>query len=163
MASANPFDSAMRHFKQVLLSSVLSICAFAANAQQVPTPSGIWVTYDDHTGAATSEVKVTESEAGLTGVIDKILDPLKAQAKCTLCEDERKDQPIQGMVFFRNVKVSTEAPLTWDHGEILDPKSGKTYKVRIKLLDNGQTLEVRGYKGSIFFGRTQVWKRLEQQ
>ena len=83
MASANPFDSAMRHFKQVLLSSVLSICAFAANAQQVPTPSGIWVTYDDHTGAATSEVKVTESEAGLTGVIDKILDPLKAQAKCT--------------------------------------------------------------------------------
>ncbi|MBP7485669.1 MAG: DUF2147 domain-containing protein, partial [Aquabacterium sp.] len=48
----------------------------------------------------------------------------------------------------------------WDGGQVLDPKSGNTYRVRIRLLDDGKTLEVRGYKGTPFLGRTQLWKRL---
>lgn len=123
-------------------------------------PSGIWETYDDNTGVATSYVRVTESGNTLTGALDRILDASKADARCTACEDERRDQPLVGMTIFRNVKASADVPLTWDGGEILDPKNGRTYKVRIRLIDDGKVLEVRGYKGSPMFGRTQLWQRV---
>jgi hypothetical protein len=49
----------------------------------------------------------------------------------------------------------------WDGGEILDPKNGKVYKVRLKPIDGGKKLEVRGYIGAPLFGRTQTWIRVE--
>lgn len=124
------------------------------------TPSGVWETYDDNTGVATSHVRVAESGNTLTGSLDRILDASKADARCAACEDERRDQPLMGMTIFRNVKASADVPLTWDGGEILDPKNGRTYKVRIRLMEEGKVLEVRGYKGSPMFGRTQLWQRV---
>jgi uncharacterized protein (DUF2147 family) len=47
----------------------------------------------------------------------------------------------------------------WDGGQILDPHNGKTYKVKLKLTDNGQKLDVHGYIGFSLFGRSQVWER----
>lgn len=124
------------------------------------SPSGVWETYDDNTGVATSHVRVAESGNTLTGSLDRILDASKADARCTACEDERHDQPLIGMTIFRHVKANADVPLTWDGGEILDPKNGRTYKVRIRLIEEGKVLEVRGYKGSPMFGRTQLWQRV---
>ena len=47
----------------------------------------------------------------------------------------------------------------WTGGEILDPESGKTYRAKLKLIDNGEKLEVRGYIGFSMFGRSQTWIR----
>ena len=149
----------MRPNKATLFLSAVLWAPVCSMAQTIPW--GTWVTFDDHTGAATSYVKVVETDQGLMGSIDRILDPAKADARCTACEDGRKDQPITGMVIFQNVKAKEDEALTWDGGEILDPKNGRTYKVRIRLIEDGKTLEVRGYKGSPMFGRTQVWRRLD--
>lgn len=148
----------MRQIKSNLILTALSVFAGCSLAQSIPW--GTWTTVDEHTGAATSIVKVVETENGLMGTIDRILDPAKADVRCTACTDERKDQPIAGMVIFRDVKIKEDQALTWDGGQILDPKSGNTYRVRIRLIDDGKTLEVRGYKGTPFLGRTQLWKRL---
>ncbi len=148
----------MRQIKSNLFLTALSFFAGCSFAQSIPW--GTWTTVDEHTGAATSIVKVVETENGLVGTIERILDPSKADARCTACTDERKDQPIAGMVIFRDVKIKEDQALTWDGGQILDPKSGNTYRVRIRLIDDGKTLEVRGYKGTPFLGRTQLWKRL---
>lgn len=150
----------MRQIKSKLILTSLSVFAGCSLAQS--TPWGSWTTVDEHTGAATSIVKVVETENGLMGTIDRILDPTKADARCTACTDERKDQPIAGMVIFRDVKIKEDQALTWDGGQILDPKSGNTYRVRIRVIDDGKTLEVRGYKGTPFLGRTQLWKRLTE-
>ena len=48
-----------------------------------------------------------------------------------------------------------------DGGMILDPAKGSTYKVRLKPIEGGKKLEVRGYIGSPMFGRTQTWIRAE--
>ncbi len=45
--------------------------------------------------------------------------------------------------------------------KLLDPNNGKVYKVRLKPLDGGKKLEVRGYIGAPLFGRTQTWVRVE--
>ena len=125
------------------------------------TPVGLWETFDDRTGQAQSHVKIIESEGTLSAVVDLILDPAKADALCTACEDERKDQPIQGMTFMRGVPPLADTPLTWQGGEILDPKTGRSYRVRIKLIEDGKRLEVKGYVGSPMFGRTQTWSRVD--
>jgi len=47
----------------------------------------------------------------------------------------------------------------WTGGEILDPVSGKTYRAKLKLIDHGEKLVVRGYLGFSMFGRSQTWIR----
>ena len=46
-------------------------------------------------------------------------------------------------------------------GEILDPKNGSIYRAKMKLLDGGKKLEVRGFIGVSLFGRSQTWVREE--
>ena len=59
------------------------------------------------------------------------------------------------------MKQDAEEPNLWAGGLILDPAKGSTYKVRLKTIDGGKKLEVRGYIGSPMFGRTQTWIRAE--
>jgi uncharacterized protein (DUF2147 family) len=47
----------------------------------------------------------------------------------------------------------------WAGGEILDPGNGKTYRCKVKLIDGGRKLEVRGFIGVSLLGRTQTWIR----
>ena len=46
-------------------------------------------------------------------------------------------------------------------GEILDPENGKVYRAKMKLIDGGKKLEVRGFIGVSLFGRSQIWLREE--
>ena len=61
----------------------------------------------------------------------------------------------------RNVTQNEGDKGLWDGGEILDPNNGKVYKVRLKPVDGGARLEVRGYIGAPLLGRTQTWTRVE--
>ena len=144
--------------KIALLAAALLAPGFAF-AQA--TPAGLWKTIDDETKADKSLVRITESGGVFTGKIEKLLDPSRQDAKCEKCSDERKDQPIAGMNIIRNVKQKEGDAAMWDGGEILDPNNGKTYKVRMKPVDGGKTLEVRGYIGAPLLGRTQTWLRVE--
>lgn len=143
-----------------LAAGVMALAFATISFAQTATPSGVWQTISEETGQASSHVRITEANGSLTATVEKILDPAKASLRCTECTDSRKDQPIEGMVLFKDVKFNPEATLTWDGGEILDPKSGKNYRARIRLIDDGKTLEVRGYKGPFF--RTQLWQRLSE-
>jgi uncharacterized protein (DUF2147 family) len=64
------------------------------------------------------------------------------------------------MTIITGVKAGADAAI-WEGGEVLDPNNGKSYKVRIKPVDGGKKLEVRGYIGSPLLGRTQTWIRIE--
>jgi len=80
---------------------------------------------------------------------------------CKDCTDERKDKPIVGMTIIRNMKQSADDKASFEGGDILDPKDGKIYKSRMKLVDGGGKLDVRGYIGMPMLGRTQTWTRAE--
>ena len=47
---------------------------------------------------------------------------------------------------------------TWGNGTCYDPKSGNTYRGKIHL-SAPDRLDLRGYIGIPFFGRTSVWTR----
>lgn len=141
------------------LIPVLGLALLAQIAYAQATPVGLWKTIDDDTQQAKSLVRIVEQDGVLSGRVEKLLDPAKQDAKCDKCTDERKDQPIAGMTILSNVKHSTEDAALWEGGKILDPNNGKTYKVRLKPLDGGASLEVRGYIGPFY--RNQTWIRVE--
>jgi uncharacterized protein (DUF2147 family) len=126
------------------------------------SPVGLWKTIDDATKKEKSLVRISDSGGVLSGRIEKLLDPeAKADGVCDKCSDERKGQPIVGLNIIRNVKANADDTSMWDGGEILDPNNGKVYRVRLKPVDGGKKLEVRGYIGAPLLGRTQVWHRVE--
>ncbi len=126
------------------------------------SPAGLWKTIDDKTDEVTAIVRIVEDSGVLSGEILEVLDPkTQPDAVCGLCTDDRKDAPIVGLTIIRNVELGSRQNGPWDGGEILDPKDGKVYKVRLKLADAGRKLEVRGYIGTPMLGRTQVWYRAD--
>jgi len=66
---------------------------------------------------------------------------------------------VLGMTIIRNVRQDADDKTIWTGGEILDPNNGKTYRTRLKPVDDGKTMEMRGYVAFIY--RTQVWQRVE--
>ncbi len=145
--------------KSLIAAAVLSLVANLAMAQT--SPAGLWKTIDDETKAEKSLVRVSDTGGVFSAVIEKLLDPARQDAKCDKCSDDRKDKPVMGMTIVRNVKHSSSDAELWDGGEILDPNNGKVYKVRLKPIDGGKKMEVRGYIGMPMLGRTQTWIRVE--
>ena len=117
------------------IAGALTLAGLSASAQN--TPVGLWKTIDDDGKTEKSLVRISDSGGVLNGKIEKIFEAGKQDSKCDKCTDDRKDQPVLGMVILRNLKQDADDKETWSGGEILDPNNGKTYKARLKPLEGG--------------------------
>jgi len=142
--------------KTALIALALAAASFGALAQS--TPAGLWKTIDDDGKTEKSLVRISESGGVFSAKVDKIFDPKTQDSRCDDCSDERKGQPVIGMTIIKNAKAGSDKEV-FEGGEILDPNNGKTYKLRLKMLEGGRKLEVRGYIGPFF--RNQQWIRVE--
>ena len=141
------------------LAAILFV-AFSASALAQMSPVGVWKTIDDETKKEKSLVRIKETNGVFTGTIEKFLDPAtKVDEVCDKCTDDRKGKPVLGMTIIRNIKANADDKGIWDGGDILDPNYGKVYRARLKPVDGGKKLEMRGYLGPFY--RTQVWLRVE--
>jgi len=123
----------------------------------LPTPSveGTWINIDDETRVKKSEITLYVEEGKLYGRIERLLLPEDQGKICSNCKGKDKDQPIEGLII---VKGLSKDGNEWTAGDILDPANGKSYDCTIKL-DDANTLNVRGFLGFSFLGRTQIWQR----
>ena len=144
--------------KTVVGTLALSLASLSAFAQM--SPVGLWKTIDDDTKKEKSLVRIKETNGVFSGTIEKLLDPdSKLDAVCDKCTDDRKDKPVLGMTILRGLKESEGDAAVFEGGTIVDPNNGKVYRTRLKPVDGGKKLEMRGYIGPFY--RTQVWLRVE--
>jgi uncharacterized protein (DUF2147 family) len=144
--------------KTAVSTLALSLASLSAFAQM--SPVGLWKTIDDDSKKEKSLVRIKENNGVYSGTIEKLLDPTSKQdAVCDKCTDERKDKPVLGMTILRNLKQSADDKTVYEGGDIVDPNNGKVYRTRLKPIEDGKKLEMRGYIGPFY--RTQVWIRVE--
>ena len=133
-----------------LLVSAVSLCAADLS------PEGIWKTTDDKTGKPKGLVRIYQENGAYFGRVEVSLDPARAKEVCDLCKDERRNQPVVGMVVMRNMRRNGDE---YTGGDILDPDIGTVYRCKFRVEDQGRKLLVRGFIGFSLFGRSQTWVR----
>jgi uncharacterized protein (DUF2147 family) len=116
---------------------------------------GTWVNIDDETGQAKSEIELYVEQGKLYGRVLRLLLPEDQGKKCVNCKGKDQNKPIEGLLIVRGLSRENA---DWTDGKIMDPANGKSYDCTIRLEDPN-TLNVRGFLGFSFLGRTQVWKR----
>ena len=135
--------------KRIGLSLIVLLLSVFSYAQTDVV--GTWKTIDDETGEEKSTVKIFKATNGkYYGKIIGLTNPEKKDGVCDLCEGDKKDQPILGMLILEGLeKDGTD----YSGGTITNPKDGKVYTCTIWR--EGNTLQVRGYIG--WFFKTQTW------
>jgi len=140
----------------ILAVSVLVLCVVCLPVLAADAV-GRWRTIDDETGQPKSIVEIERSAEGIySGKIVELFNPSRPNPICDKCSDDRRDQPITGMEIIRNMRAS--GATGYSGGSILKPDEGKVYRSKMKLIDNGERLEVSGC--IMVFCRTQTWERV---
>jgi uncharacterized protein (DUF2147 family) len=145
-----------------MLKIAVAALAFVAHAAVFAqaTPVGLWKTIDDNTQKEKSLVRIFDTGGVLSGKIERLLDPAtQPDTVCDKCTDERKDKPVLGMTILRNLKNNPDDREWWDGGDVVDPNNGKVYRARVRTIEGGKKLQMRGYIGPFY--RTQTWLRVE--
>jgi uncharacterized protein (DUF2147 family) len=140
------------------MAALHGVPASAADGVATParSPLGLWKTFDDKTGNARAIVRVYEENGKLFGRIERSVTPGAEKRVCEVCTDERKNQPMIGLLIIRDMKGSDGE---YSGGDILDPDTGAVYRCKFHVDDSGTRLIVRGFIGVSLLGRTQTWQR----
>ena len=123
-----------------------------------PTASGLWQKLED--GKPVVWVLMVDHHDGtFEGVIArKFVKPGQVEhVTCSKCTDDRKDAPVLGISFIRDMKRSG---LEYEGGNVLDPRDGQVWKAKMTLSPDGQELTLRGYVLTPLLGKDETWHRL---
>lgn len=140
--------------KMTLALGLLATAVFAHAAD--PLDGTVWKTIDDQTKQPKALVKFAAKKDGsLSASIQSVLTPGEENS-CTKCEGTYHNKSLKGVTIVNGLKNVNGA---YEGGTILDPKTGKTYKLKGKIADGGKKLELRGFIGVAALGRNQTWIR----
>lgn len=147
--------------KTVVLLTLLLSAQLTANTNDARV-IGNWTTPE-----AKSTIEIFQCGERLCGKIVALKEPLypadepdgyagKVKVDRENPDTSKRSTPLLGLQIMHGFVY--EGDNVWVDGEIYDPENGKSYSCNMTLVDE-HTLEVRGYIGFSWIGRTSVWTR----
>ncbi len=73
-------------------------------------------------------------------------------------DTQKRTQTIVGLVVVKNLVWKGAGK--WEEASVYDPNNGKTYSALVKMKDKN-TLELTGFIGFSFIGRSESWTRIK--
>ena len=119
---------------------------------------GLWQSVDENTHKPTSIVQIYKSahNDSYNGKIMYLYPQKNLKRVCYHCPAPYTNQKVVGMTFITGLTLASRN--FYDHGTIIDPKTGNEYRLDITQLSS-RRIKLRGYIGFPLFGRTQYWNR----
>ncbi|MCO4098667.1 MAG: DUF2147 domain-containing protein [Gemmatimonas sp.] len=153
------FGRACRAIVLFVVGLVLPMQASSAQGGTSLSPVGTWHTLDDVDSKPSGIVVIREEKGVLIGTVrGSLRKDEQDNPMCDKCPGARKGKPIVGMDILTGLRADGDE---WTGGEILDPDTGKVYKVKIRLTDGGKKLVLRGFIGFSLIGQSQTWVRAD--
>jgi uncharacterized protein (DUF2147 family) len=134
------------------------LASYAAQPVDLSSPVGLWAPLDWTTGKPMGLIRIYEQSGELYGRIEPTGDKEDEGKRCTRCTDERRNKPYNGLVLMRHLRLQNGE---YVGGDILDPGTGSIYGCKLRLIDGGHRLIMRGFLGISLLGRSQTWQRVE--
>lgn len=117
---------------------------------------GIWLVQEKN-----AKVEIFKSGNKYFGKIIWLKEPLDAQGKPKTDtknpDPKKRSTPILNMQFMYNFVFNAD-DAKWENGSIYDANGGKTYSAQYTM-SSKDVLDLRGYIGVSWLGRTSTWTR----